>query len=132
MDWCADFYVGVGPDAEWLGSVGENGWQWAAEPGQRVTSPINLAKTEEEYRAAVRAMLLKEDGLVPELGWPWEWDDSTGTDYAYSWYEGRVQCWEYNSPPGGWPDMSKPTVVPKEVSDQLANLLVFGGSGDGT
>jgi hypothetical protein len=26
----------------------------------------------------------------PEVGWPWPWEDSNTTDYAYAWDEGRV------------------------------------------
>lgn len=116
----ADFYVGRGTEAEWLGSIGWDGYE--------IDDSIHAAKTEEEYRAAVTAFLdgrmvrdpealsvedaLKEarakaiesgmddhmlehfakldpyaptgDATYPKDGWPWPWEDSNTTDYAYA------------------------------------------------
>jgi hypothetical protein len=53
----ADFYVGRGESAEWLGSIAWDGYP---------------------------------DGIDPEMGWPWPWDDSGTTDYAYAFEDGAV------------------------------------------
>lgn len=72
----ADFYVGRGPDAEWIGSIAYNGW-----PGRYPA--ISRARTEADFRAAVAAELARRrDATVPERGWPWPWKDSSTTDYG--------------------------------------------------
>lgn len=48
----ADFYIGRGPDAEWLGSVAWDGYEWDAEDSDLMT-----AKTADEFRAAVAAIV---------------------------------------------------------------------------
>lgn len=94
----ADFYVGQGPEAEWLGSVAWDGYEWADE----TDNPIRQAKTEEEYRKAVSELIAyRDDGTKPEMGWPWPWDDSGTTDFAYFW-DGSEVKWEWEKP---YPDM---------------------------
>jgi hypothetical protein len=81
----ADFYIGRGPMAEWVGSI-----QW---DGYRDGLPRTVleAETEEEYRAAVASFLKgRADSVTPEKGWPWPWEDSRGTNYAYAFDEGEV------------------------------------------
>lgn len=81
----ADFYVGRGPKAEWLGSIAWDGYP------KGIPKPLRRAKTEEEFRMEVAKELSKrEDATFPEMGWPWPWDDSKTTDYAYAFDEGRV------------------------------------------
>ncbi len=82
----ADFYVGRGKDAEWLGSIA-----WDAHP-EDLGSPQLLAATgEPHYREEVASLLAKrDDGTLPEHGWPWPWDDSGTTDYAYAFDGGQV------------------------------------------
>jgi len=83
----ADFYVGCGKDAEWLGSVAWDGYEWDEDKDSRIAK----AKTEKEYRAAVTEMLAgRRDATPPEMGWPWPWDDSCLTDYVYAFLDGKV------------------------------------------
>lgn len=80
----ADFYVGRGPEAEWLGSIG-----WDGYPGGKVEG-VMAASTEVEFRQAVAEIAATEDDFTaPERGWPWPWDDSNTTDYAYA-FDGKV------------------------------------------
>ncbi len=76
----ADFYVGRGKDAEWLGSIA-----WDGNP-EGLEAPQLLAATgEPHYREEVARLLAKcDDGTVPADGWPWPWDDSGTTDYTYA------------------------------------------------
>lgn len=81
----ADFYVGEGPDAEWIGSC--------AFDGQPVELPkaVLRATSADEYReAVVRNLLERPDGIFPDDGWPWTWNDSYITDYVYSWRHGAL------------------------------------------
>jgi hypothetical protein len=62
----ADFYIGRGKDAEWLGSVAWDGYPHGFDrPG------LMDATTEADYRAAVAAELdSREDATKPTDGWP--------------------------------------------------------------
>jgi hypothetical protein len=81
----ADFFVGIGPDAEWLGSTSYDG-----DPGGWGQKPL-AARTEGEFRNAVEEMLSDHQALVtrPSEGWPWPWNDFRTSDYAYAWDPAR-------------------------------------------
>lgn len=82
----ADFYVGRGKQAEWLGSVAFDG-----HPDTRL--PELEATDEAGYRACVEKILSSEDHATrPDQGWPWPWDDSSGSDYAYAFDGGVFVC----------------------------------------
>lgn len=81
----ADFYVGKGKDAEWIGSI--------AWDGMDISGYIRAAKTEANYRKAVEVFLQpRDDATFPKDGWPWPWDTSGTTDCSYWFFDGR--CWE--------------------------------------
>lgn len=127
----ADFYVGRGPDAEWIGSIA-----WDAYP-EGIDDPIMTASTEQEFRNAVAAFFDgRDDVTLPERGWPWPWDDSGTTDYAYA-FDGSVwiscfgRSWfrrGADEPDGAhvveFPDMSNRRNV---RYDKGSGLVVFGG-----
>lgn len=76
----ADFYVGDGESAEWLGSVAFDGYPSGIPKG------ILTAPNEQAYRNAVGRLLNScSHATKPKQGWPWPWDDSLTSDYAYSW-----------------------------------------------
>ena len=88
----ADFYIGRGEKAEWLGSIAWDGYP------RSIPKPILKAKTEEEFKMnVVRELAKRDDGTFPEMGWPWPWNDSQTTDYAYAFTEGKVwaSCFGY-------------------------------------
>lgn len=76
----ADFYVGRGKDAEWLGSIAWDGYP------DGIATDLLEAKTEEAYRDAVADFFAddRDDVSGPDHGWPWPWEDSNTTDYAYA------------------------------------------------
>lgn len=77
----ADFYVGRGTNAEWLGSI--------AFDGYTIPDSIRWAKNRGAYRKAVKRFLEgRDDSTFPKDGWPWPWDDSGTTDYAYA-FDGK-------------------------------------------
>jgi hypothetical protein len=81
----ADFYMGRGSAAEWLGSIGFDGYP------KGIDRPVLTAGTEDGFRIAVAMFLGGEDtATLPEQGWPWPWDNSSTTDYAYAFDDGRV------------------------------------------
>lgn len=81
----ADFYVGRGYTAEWLGSIG-----WDGLPAG-LPSVLLAADTVDVFRTGVATLLSnRADGITPAQGWPWTWDTSHGTSYTYAFDEGRV------------------------------------------
>lgn len=85
----ADFYVGRGESAEWLGSIAWDGYPEGID--NAVLSPMD----ERDYRVEVNAFLFREDGTLPKDGWPWPWNDSQTTDYAYAFEDGSVFASNY-------------------------------------
>jgi hypothetical protein len=76
----ADFYVGIGPSAEWLGSVSKCGELWA------ISTPILLQVNQTMYEEMVIEYIKYCEGVVANhvCQWPWEWFDSRMTDYSYT------------------------------------------------
>lgn len=80
----ADLYIGRGESCEWLGSI--------AWDGGDIPESILACSNEEIYRDFVTAWLkTREDATFPEDGWPWPWNDSRLTDFAYTFVEGGVK-----------------------------------------
>lgn len=107
----ADFYVGTGRDAEWIGSIEYDGHpDWKMIDMQR-------ARSERAFRHEVAKILRRKNhcGIRPSNGWPWPWDTSDITDVAYAYCsDGRVRVWDKdgkwqtmaqyrNEQPGDWP-----------------------------
>jgi hypothetical protein len=91
----ADFYVGRGKHAEWLGSIAYDGY-----PEHPLLVELAQAIDESDFRRRVDERLrARDDGTSPDLGWPWPWEDSRTTDYAYSFHEGAVRISNYGR---GW------------------------------
>lgn len=96
----ADYYVGRGAEAEWLGSVAYDGYD--VDDGRPVRA--RDARNESEWRLAVDAMIRRrDDGTAPEQGWPWPWETSRNTDYAYTFVDGAVlvSCFGHHWSPLG-------------------------------
>jgi hypothetical protein len=106
----ADFYVGRGETAEWVGSIAWDGYPegimphaaekkraWVDGPLMPAAAkwPVGAhlfdATTEQEFRERVaRFFEYREDVTLPENGWPWPWENSQTTDYAYAFDGGKV------------------------------------------
>jgi hypothetical protein len=81
----ADFYVGRGEAAEWLGSIGWDGYP------DGIDDAVKSATTLEEFQSALQHFVAsREDWTKPDDGWPWPWDNSRTTDYAYAFDGGKV------------------------------------------
>lgn len=87
----ADFYIGRGAHAEWLGSIA-----WDGYPDGLTRTGVLTAETKETFRTAVTAMLVsRDDGTVPAQGWPWPWNNSHTTDYSYAFDGSEVWVTNY-------------------------------------
>jgi hypothetical protein len=135
----ADFYVGRGVDAEWIGSIAWDGYPPGITPlseemvrayrgGPMTHKSIEWPKgahlfdatTEAEYRERVeRFFQYRDDVTRPADGWPWPWEDSRTTDYAYAFDGGKVwaSCFGYE-----WFD---PTQPEPELGDEGEKVAVF-------
>jgi hypothetical protein len=123
----ADFYVGRGLDAEWLGSIAWDGYE--------IPDSIRRAKERGAYRKAVKRFLEgRDDATFPKDGWPWPWEDSATTDYAYAFDGVRT----YGSVFGGpwWSAKREPQDEPKGKKAIFPNMkgkmnVQFGGKRSG-
>jgi hypothetical protein len=81
----ADFYVGRGANAEWLGTIDFDGYPEGIAP------EILMATNVDEYRQAVTKFLDQvDDATTPSMGWPWPWNTSSETEYAYAFESGAI------------------------------------------
>lgn len=81
----ADFYVGRGKDSKWLGSIAFDGYP------DGIDNAILSATNESEFVEALRQLASSCDHWTsPDQGWPWPWEDSRTTDYAYALDGGKV------------------------------------------
>lgn len=102
----ADFYVGRGESAEWLGSIAWDGYP------DGIDDALLKSSDEAAYRQAVATFLGgRSDKTLPAQGWPWPWENSSTTDYAYAFDDGKVyaSCFGH-----AWFD---PTVAQEEETD---------------
>lgn len=112
----ADFYVGRGESAEWLGSIA-----WDGYPGG-IPAAIRAAIREHVYREHVAEFLAeRDDATLPEHGWPWPWDDSHLTDCVYAFDEGRVWS-EFR---GRWIPADEPEPEEEDEPDVRPSGIVF-------
>lgn len=134
----ADFYIATVDnaaqsviDAEWLGSVAMDGYPSGIGRG------MSFASDAEDFRGRVARLLSeRSDASTPGDGWPWPWENSRTTDYAYVWdgAEVRVFCFGYPSSwnenddreeeGGKWafPDMGKGNAA---AGSKRSGVLVF-------
>ena len=110
----ADFYIGRGEKAEWLGSIAYDGYP----DGQVSMKAFAKVKTVKAMRALVASVKARANDFTdPSQGWPWPWEDSQTTDYAYAFDKGKV----WGSGFGGkWFDAGKPEPENEDGSDKSA------------
>lgn len=87
----ADFYIGKGYNAEWIGSRTHDGY-----PSTFRKDFVKIT-TEQEFRDFIKKEIENDriDNKMSvyvskEDGWPWFWETSRITDYSYHFIEGRV------------------------------------------
>lgn len=111
-----DFYAGRGESAEWLGSVGYDGY-----PDGLGIPEILTADSEKVFRDLVACRLrARDDGTVPEQGWPWPWPNSRLTDWAYCWHDGEVWASNFGGP---WFRPQRGEEEPKHPNDDGAESV---------
>ena len=121
----ADFYIGTGLNAEWLGSVAYDGYKWQEDPN----CALMQAKTEGEFRKAVADISDRDDWTAPEQGWPWPWKDSCTTDRQYAFVDGKTQAFSFGRPIPQSEDEEQPDKVPWPDMSQRKNITLGARSG---
>lgn len=132
----ADYYVGRGEHAEWLGSTGSDGY-----PGGMSDTDLLGCIDETDFRDVIASQFAnRRDFTSPDEGWPWPWEDSHTTDYSYAFDGGAVwvSCFghSWKSPSDAmandaWDDEDdddKPTIFPN-MKDRMN--VQFGGPKSG-
>lgn len=83
----ADFYVGIGENARWIGSVAYDGYA-DGNPSElsKLKNPtaISFIKAVRKIRRELPKKY-PDTWCDPSEGWPWPWETSETTDYSY-WY----------------------------------------------
>lgn len=121
----ADFYVGKGKDAEWVGSIAWDGYR------DGIDEAVIKATSEADFRSAVsRFFVDRDDVTLPARGWPWPWKTSKTTDCSYWFFDGQV--WDeiggkYLSCEIDWPE----TEEAYEAAKQDGEPIDFPEFGDG-
>ncbi|MEO1208843.1 MAG: hypothetical protein AAFX78_04795 [Cyanobacteria bacterium J06638_20] len=93
-------------------------------------------ETQGRYREVVEEILSSvSHSTTPDQGWPWPWDDSSVTDYAYCWDGSRVVIasddeLEEDDEPEPFPRI--PFMLPNQshrrnvALDERSGLVIFG------
>lgn len=112
----ADFFIGAGKNAEWIGSVAWDGYEWA----NKKECDLVKSDTKNKFVDAVLDIFKdRDDVTLPVDGWPWPWDDSNLTDYTYYFKNGKVSWNDCDD----WPDMSKIKNV--QMGANKSGILLF-------
>lgn len=130
----ADFYIGRGLNAEWIGSTAWDGYPEGIDitttKVDRVAPGVDLqehdkflpgfhlfdAASETEFRERVGMYFAnRRDVTLHSMGWPWPWDDSQTTDYAYAFDDGKVWASRFGST---WfdPNLPEPEDLDRKVA----------------
>lgn len=99
----ADFYIGLGEQAQWLGTVGEGGEPARMEQYDLFNTGSSVREyTEDTWREAVQVIIgdAKDDG-IPGCAWandgdswPHDHNTSVDTDNAYAFNNGCIHVFE--------------------------------------
>lgn len=95
MSTRADFYVKRGDEMEWCGSI-----QWSGNE-TAVPASVTQAVSELDFKEALESMFKnRSDAVKPPERWPWIWESSKLTDFAYIMREdkGGVFISRFNKP----------------------------------
>lgn len=114
----ADFYIKkeTEQDLIWIASIA-----WDGYPDGIDEPEVLKAQTEEEYLKLLTEFLSKRDDVtLPAQGWPWPWETSKTTDWAYCFHEGKVlgNCFG-----GGWHDPLAESGDDEDDQDYEAPIL---------
>jgi hypothetical protein len=96
MHSSADFYLGLGVEAEWIGSIGQDARPCDMQPYLLFgPAPEGHEYGREQFvqaaKDAIADAIAEGHGWDPDKGdtWPWDHHTSRGTGHAYCYHENR-------------------------------------------
>lgn len=90
----ADFYAKEGDELVWQGSIAWDGYP------SGIKKSVLEARSAKDFLSNLDAFLKTRDCTRrPENGWPWPWDDSCTTDYAYIFDGEKVVAYSFGYGP---------------------------------
>ena len=103
----ADFYVKEESGLRWLGSIAWDGYPHIKHEhwDGGVSLALVYATSQADFEGHVHEMADRNDWTSPEMGWPWPWDTSALTNYAYIWNGKEVEVHEFDEA-YPWPVMA--------------------------
>ena len=87
----ADFYIGNGDNAKWLGSIGWDGYP------EGIPIDIKECTNADQFEKTVCEFIKMNNGILAETGWPWPWTSGEMTDYSYFFIKNTVYVSKYGS-----------------------------------
>jgi hypothetical protein len=123
----ADFYIKENKELKWMGSVGWDGYEWAEEKD----CALMQAKTEKDFMAELKEISKRDDFTAVKDGWPWPWDDSNTTDYAYIFTGEGVDVYSFGEPKNGSPKINFPDMkhIQKVDFGARSGLMIISHKG---
>lgn len=97
----ADFYIETDGQLEWQGAIAWDGYCVSESEGDTdsVEKNVLLATDPESFKTALKAFAeTRDDWTAPEEGWPWPWEDSRTTDFAYVHKNGKLDVYIFGRP----------------------------------
>lgn len=94
----ADFYIQeekILKSTDWLGSIAWDGYPEGIDP--EIINAINATDFLVKFLTFVKD---RKDFTPREYGWPWPWEDSLTTDYAYVFKDDKVDIYCFGHPNG--------------------------------
>ena len=88
----ADFYIGMNEEMEYIGSTAHDGYP-IDEHKNGIPKSVLLAVERDNYIHSIKQHA--GDRFIP--GWPWSWNTSELTDFAYTLYDGNVWVSRFGS-----------------------------------
>jgi len=93
MNIKADFYIGIGKDSQWIGSLLNHGSVY------KIPSNILLQINKTMFEEMILELLELSDSIIPDKGdkWNYLYSDSSLTDYVYMFDHHREKVLMYQS-----------------------------------
>jgi len=89
----ADFYIKKQNKMKWLGSIA-----WDGMP-KRIDPEVLNSTSQQDFIVKLGEFFNKrDDATLPKDGWPWPWNDSNTTDYAYIFENNKVMASCFGEP----------------------------------
>jgi len=85
-----DFYVRSPKSIEWLGSISSDGGVL-----ETICPEITFVTSAHEFRSELKRIAERDDFILPEEGWPWNWPTSASTDFCYVFTKDQVEVYKF-------------------------------------